>query len=111
MEKISWTDRVRNAEVLQRIKDRNILGTINRRKANWIGHLLRRNCFLQQVTDGKIEGRIEVTEGRGRRNKELLDDLKEKRGYCKLKEEALGRTLWRTCCGGGYGPVLRQTAE
>jgi len=57
----------------------------------------------------KIEGRIEVTGRRGRKSKELLDDLKEKRGYCKLKEEALDRTLWRTCCGGGYRSVLRQT--
>jgi len=98
MEKISWTDRVRNAEVLQRIRDRNILGTINRSKANWIGHLLRNNCLLQHVSEEKIEGRIEMMGRRGRRSKELLDDLKEKRGYCKLTEEALDRTLWRTCC-------------
>ena len=78
MEKISWTDRERNAEVLQRIKDRNILGTINRRKDNWIGHLLRRNCFLQHVIEGKIEGRIEVTGRRGSRSKELLDDLRKR---------------------------------
>jgi hypothetical protein len=108
MEKIIWTDRVRNAEALQRIKDRNILGTINRRKAGWIGHLLHKNCCLQHVIEGKIEGRVEVTGRRGRRSKELLDDLKEKKGYCKLKEEALDLSLWRTCCGGGYG---RQTAE
>ena len=111
MEKISWTHRVRNAEVLQRIKARNILGTVNRWKANWIGHLLRRSCLLQGVIEGKIEGRIEVTGRRGKISKELLDNLKEQRGYCKLKEEALDRTLWRTCCGGGYGPVLRQTTE
>ena len=78
MEKISWTDRERNAEVLQRIKDRNILGTINRRKDNWIGHLLRRNCFLQHVIEGKIEGKIEVTGRRGSRSKELLDDLRKR---------------------------------
>jgi len=111
MEKISWTNRVRNAEVIQRIRDRNILGTINRRKANWIPHLLCRNCLLQDVTKEKIEGRIEVMGRRGRRSKELLDDVKEKRGYCKLKEKALYRTLWRTCCGAGYGHVLRQNAE
>jgi hypothetical protein len=33
---------------------------------------------------------------RGRRRKKLLDGLKEKRGYCKLKEEAVNRTMWRT---------------
>jgi hypothetical protein len=63
------------------------------------------------VIEGKLEGRIEVMGGRGRRRKQLLDDLKEKRRYWKLKEEALDRTLWRTRFGRGYGPVVRQTAE
>jgi hypothetical protein len=51
MEKIIWTDRVRNEEVLHRVKEeRNITHTIKRRKANWIGgHILRRNCLLKQV--------------------------------------------------------------
>jgi hypothetical protein len=57
------------------------------------------------VTEGKLEGRIEVTERRGRRRKQLLDVLKEKRGYWKLKEEALDRTLWRTRFGRRYGPT------
>jgi len=48
---------------------------------------------------------------RGRRRKQLLDDLKEKRGYCKLKEEALDGTLWGTRFGRGCGPVVRQTAK
>jgi hypothetical protein len=61
MEKISWTDRVRNEEVLHRVKeDRNILHTVKRRKANWIGHILRRNCLLKHVIEGKIEGKMEV---------------------------------------------------
>ena len=56
MEKISWTDHVGNEEVLLRIKgQRNILHEIRKRKANWIGHILRRNCLLQRVIDGKIE--------------------------------------------------------
>jgi hypothetical protein len=67
MEKISWTDRVRN-EVLHRVKEeRNILSmysTISRRESNWIGHFLRRSCLLIHITEGKIEGRIEVTERR-----------------------------------------------
>jgi len=94
MEKIRWTDRVKNEEVVQRVKkNRNMLQTIRRRKANWIGHILRRNCLLKHVIEGEIEGRIEVTGRRGRRRKQLLDDLNEKRGYCKLKEEALDRSL------------------
>jgi hypothetical protein len=58
-----------------------------------------------------IEGKIEVTERRGRRSKKLLDNLKETRGYWKLKEEAVARTLRGARCGGGYGPVVRETTE
>jgi hypothetical protein len=62
MEKIILADRVRNEEVLHRVKEeRNIVHTIKRRKTNWIGHILRRNCLLKQVIEGKIEGRLEVT--------------------------------------------------
>jgi hypothetical protein len=112
MVEISWTDRVRNEEILHRVKEeRNILHTIKIRKANWIGHILRRNCLLKHVIEGKLEARIEMTGRRGRRRKQLLDELKRKRRYWKLKEEALDRTLWRTCFGKGYGPVVRQTTE
>jgi len=52
-----------------------------------------------------------VTGRREIRRKELLDDLKEKRESCKLKEEAVDRTLWRTRFGRGCGPVVRQTTE
>ena len=62
MEKISWTDHVRNEEVLVRVNEqRNIIHEIIKRKANWIGHILRRNCLLKQVIEGKIKGQIEVT--------------------------------------------------
>jgi len=54
---------------------------------------------------------MKVTGRRGRRCKQLLDGLKEKRGYCKLKEEALDRTVWRTGFGRGYGPVVRPITE
>jgi hypothetical protein len=100
-----------NAELHRVKEDRNILHTIKRRKANWIGHVLRRNCLLKHVIEGKLEGRKEMTGRRGRRRKQLLDGLKENRRYWKLNEEALDRTLWRTCFGRGYGPVVRQTTE
>jgi hypothetical protein len=62
MEKISWTDHVRNEEVLLTFKEqRNILHEISKWKANWIGHILRRNCLLQQVIEGKIKEGIEGT--------------------------------------------------
>jgi len=94
MEKISWTDHVRNEGVLLRVMEhRNILHVILKRKANWIGHILRGNCLLQRVTEGKIKVGIEVTGRRGRRRRKLLDDLKERRGYSHLKEEALDRTM------------------
>jgi hypothetical protein len=103
MEKISWTERVRNEEVLlHRVKEeRNIVHTIKRRNANWIGHILRRNCLLKHVIEGKLEGRIEMTGKRGRRRKQILDNLKEKRRYWKSKEEALDCTLRRTRFGRG----------
>jgi hypothetical protein len=63
------------------------------------------------VIEGKLEGRIEMTGRRGRKRKQLLDDLKENIRYWKLKEEALDRTLWRTRFGRSYGPVVRQTTE
>jgi hypothetical protein len=112
MEKISWTDHVRNEEVLLTVKEqRNILHEICNRKANWIGYILRRNCLLHLVTEGKIKGEIEVTGRRGRRRRKLLDKLKERRGYSHLKEEALDRTMWRAHFGSGCGPIVRQTTE
>jgi hypothetical protein len=101
---------VRNEDVLLRVKEqRNVLHEIRKRKANWIGHILRRNCILQRVTEGKIEGGIEVTGRRGRRRSKLLEDLKEKRGYSLLKEKAPDCTMWRACFGRGFGLVVRQT--
>jgi hypothetical protein len=63
------------------------------------------------MIEGKLEGRTEMMGRRGRRRKQVLDDLKEKRRYWKLKEAALDRTQWRTRFGRGYGPVVRQTTE
>jgi hypothetical protein len=60
----------------RRVNDqRNILHEISERKANWIGHILRKNCLLRQVIERNIKGGIEVTERRGRRRRMLLDDL------------------------------------
>ena len=97
MKKISWTDHVRNEEVLLRVKEqRNILHKIRKRKANWIGQNLRRNCLLQRIIEGMMKGgETEVTERRGRRRRKLLDDLMERTGYSHFKEEALDRTVWR----------------
>jgi hypothetical protein len=105
-------DDVRNEDVLLRVKEqRNILREIRKRKANWIGHILHRNCLLQRVTEGKMQGGIEVTGRQGRRRRKLLDDLKERRGYSHLKEEALDRTMWRARFGRGFEHVVRQTSK
>jgi hypothetical protein len=85
-------------------EQRNILHEIRKRKANWIGHILRRNCLLKEVIEGKLQGQKEVTRRRGRRRKTLLDDLGDRRGY--LKEEALDRIKWRNRFGRGCGPVV-----
>jgi hypothetical protein len=73
MEKISWTDRVRNEEVLRRVKgERNILHTVKRGKANRINHTLCRDCLINHTNDGKIEEKRR----RGRRRNQLLDNLR-----------------------------------
>ena len=97
--------------MLLRVNDqRNILHQIRKRKANWISHILSRNCVLKQVIEGKIKGEIEVTRRQGRRRKKLLDDLKDRRGYSHLKD-SLDHTMWRNRFGRGTGPVVRQISE
>jgi len=100
VEKISWTDHVRNEDVLLlRVKEqRNILHEICKRKANWIGHILRRNCLLRRVIEGKIQ-------------RKRLNGLKERRGYSHLKEEALDGTIRRARFVRAFGPVARQTSK
>ena len=77
---------MRNEKVLRRVKeDRHILHTIKSGEVNWIGHILRRNCLLKHMIGGKIVGCIEGTGRRDRRRKQLLDNLKERRRFSKLK--------------------------
>jgi hypothetical protein len=75
--------------------------------AKWISHIVCRNFLLKHIIEGKVEGRIYVTGRRVRRRKQLLDDVTERGGYCKLKEEMLDRTLWKTRFGREYGPVAK----
>jgi hypothetical protein len=86
---------------LLRVKEqRNILHEISKWKANWIGHILRANCLLQRVIEGKIQGGIEVTGRRGRRSRKLLDDLKKKERILSFGGESSGShyvesSFWR----------------
>jgi hypothetical protein len=90
---VTWTNCVRNEEILRKLmEERIILHTIKRRKATWIGHILRTNCLLKHIIEGTIRG-IEMKVRQGRRHKQLLDDLKETRGCWELREEALDRTV------------------
>ena len=52
-----------------------------------------------------------MTGSRGRKRRKLLDDLKERREYSHLKEEALDRTMWRARFGRGFGPIVRETTK
>jgi len=71
--------------------------------------MLRRNCLLKHVIEGKIGGRIKMTGRRGRRRRQLLDDVKGTSTYWILKEEALDLILRRSGFGRGHEPVVRQT--
>jgi hypothetical protein len=85
MEKINLTDRVRNEEVLQRVKENAYPTYKKRRKAK--GHILLRNCLLEHVIEGNIEGKRVVTGRRGRRRKQLLDDLRDMYIYIYIERE------------------------
>jgi len=68
MKKISWTNHVKNEELLLRVKEqRNILHEISKRQANWIGHILRRNCLVQRVIEGKIKGGGDISDRKTRK--------------------------------------------
>ena len=87
-----FRERVTNEQVLDRIGEkRTLLKNILHRKPNWIGHILRRNCLLHDV----IEGRMTEVRGVGRRRTQLLDDLRDRRSYWELKEEAVDQKRWR----------------
>jgi hypothetical protein len=100
---ISWAHRAESEEVLQRVKGERASYYKKQRKANWIDRILLRSCLLKHVIEGMVEG----TGGRGRKLRQMLDNLKEMRCW-KLKQEALGRTAWITL-GRGYTPVVKTT--
>ena len=93
MEKIKWSEKVTNEQVLDRIGEkRTLLNNILRRKANWICHILREE--IASYNDA-IEGQMTEVKGVERRRTQLLDDLRNRRRYWELKEEAEDRKRWR----------------
>lgn len=103
-EKIIRTDHVKN-EVLQRVEqERNIINTIKRRKPNWIGHILHRDCLCKTCYWRNDRG----MERRERRPKQLMNEGKENRLWLEIEREALDRTLLRTGFRRGCGLFVRQ---
>jgi hypothetical protein len=70
MKKIIWTDYMKTEEVLLRVKEqRNILHEISKRRANWIGHIFRRNCLLKWVIEKKNAKMSDISDGKARKKK------------------------------------------
>jgi len=94
MEKMIQSDRLRNEDVLHKIKEEgNILPTVKRRQANWIGHVLRKNCLLKHVVVGKMTR----TGRRGKRRNQLLDDRQKNEGILEI-EGGRGGTVVKVLC-------------
>ena len=85
-------EKVTNEQVLDRIGEkRTLLNNILRRNANWIGHILRKNCLLCDV----IEREMTEVKGVGIKRTQILDDLGNRRRYSELKEKAEDRKRWK----------------
>ena len=92
MERISWTEKITNEEVLRRVGEkRSMVETIVRRKKNWIGHIMRGDGLMKEVMEGKMEGK----RGRGRKRIGMIDELMENEQYGDLKRRAEDRQGWR----------------
>jgi len=90
--KISWKDKVTNEEVLMRVGEkRQLMDMISKRKKNWIGHVLRHDGLMKDVTEGRMEGK----RGRGRKRVKMLDDLIGEETYAQLKRRAEDRGRWK----------------
>ena len=92
MERISWTEKITNEEVLRRVEEkRSMVETIIRRKKNWMGHIMRGDGLMKEVMEGKMEGK----KGPGRKRIGMIDDLIEKERYGDLKRRVEDRQGWR----------------
>jgi len=99
MDKISWTDRMRNEKGLHRVRmDRNIIHRIKRRKGKWIDHIFRRKCLLKHIIKWKIKDSLEVTGRQGTQRKQPLYDLKEIEVGSTISqsmENSLWKRMWK----------------
>jgi hypothetical protein len=94
---------------MSRIRGISYMKYVNGRRTGLVIFCVE-TAFYNGLLKERYKG-IEVTEGQGRRRRKLLDDLKERRGYCHLKEEALDRTVWRARFGRGFGLFVRKTTK
>jgi hypothetical protein len=89
--KVGWEDRVSNANILIRVQEeRSIMITVQKRKRNWIGHVMRHDGLLRDVIEGRLPGK----RPRGRRRTQWLDDVTP-HGFKAMKDLANDRALWR----------------
>ncbi|KAJ4428641.1 hypothetical protein ANN_24686 [Periplaneta americana] len=91
MERVKWTDRIRNEAVLERVSEERMMLKLIRRKRNWLGHWLRINCLLKDALEGMVNGR----RVRGRRRYQVIDDIKMYGSYEETKRKAENRKYWR----------------
>jgi len=92
IEKINWTDKISNDNVLMRVGEhRRLVENIRLRKKRWIGHILRHEGLVKDVIEGRMEGK----RPRGRKRMAMLDDLRKGRKYFSLKRDAENREFWR----------------
>jgi len=106
MEKISWTAKVSNSEVLSRVKEnRCIISTINQGKRRWLGHVLRHDVLLRDVLEGRMSGK----RTRSRKRLQLMSNICE--GYETAKKRAEDRCLWCVSVMGVIDLLLQQNTR
>ena len=92
MEGIKWTNKIKNAVVLDRVGEgRIMLELIRKRKRNWLGHWLRRNCLLKDALEGMVNGK----KIRGGRRYQMIDNITINGLYEDTKRKAEKRVEWR----------------
>jgi hypothetical protein len=80
MEKIKWSEKVTNEQVLERIGEkRTVVNDILLRKVNYIGHIVRNNCLLHDVIAGQMTEMNSVGRRRRRRRRQFLHDMRNRR--------------------------------
>ena len=92
MEKVSWMDKKTNEQVLREVgEERRLLQSVEKRKRNWIGHVVRGERLMKKVVEGRMKGK----RGKGRPREGMISELKGD-SYGKMKRMAEDREVWRS---------------